>query len=346
MRNSLRHLRLAALSSIVMASTMKIRLLSEKDIRTVVPTAAEIVGLVEQAYRLDAAGKAEVPTKIGVHPDRPNTFLHAMPAWVGGETRALGMKWVSYFPGNFGQGIPDSHGIIVLNEPDHGQPCCFMEGMYVTFLRTAACAAVATKHLLPRAPKSLGLVGCGGLGLWSLRIMSAVFPSLERVMVSSRTAATRERFCAEMAREGSWAIKPVSDPSQAMRDMDIVVSSVPPTETFPLTGDAFTPGTAFIPLDVVNSWSDDVLQMADRVVADDPPHFAKQVRARSSQDFPAMRAPVLTQDLVMGKTARASETDRNIVAVCGIASTDVVIGWEIYRRALAANVGVDFDIYG
>ena len=93
---------------------MKIRLLSEKDIRTVVPTAAEIVGLVEQAYRLDAARKAEVPTKIGVHPDRPNTFLHAMPAWVGGETRALGMKWVSYFPGNFSQGIPDSHGIIVL----------------------------------------------------------------------------------------------------------------------------------------------------------------------------------------------------------------------------------------
>ncbi|MGN6459675.1 MAG: hypothetical protein ACTHLY_00570 [Pseudolabrys sp.] len=325
---------------------MKIRLLSEKDIRAVVPTAAEIVGLVEQAYRLDAAGKAEVPTKIGVHPDRPKTFLHAMPAWVGGGTRALGMKWVSYFPGNFSHGIPDSHGIIVLNEPDHGQPCCFMEGMYVTFLRTAACAAVAAKHLLPREPKSLGLVGCGGLGLWSLRIMSAVFPSLERVVVSSRTAETRENFCAEMAKEGAWAINPVSEPSQAMRDLDIVVSSVPPTETHPLTGDDFTPGTVFIPLDVVNSWSDDVMQRADRVIADDPSHFAKQVGARSSHDFPAMRAPVLTQDLVTGKATRAGKFDRSIVAVCGIASTDVVVGWEIYRRALAANVGTDFDMHG
>ena len=42
----------------------------------------ETVALVEQAYRLDAEGKAEVPTKIGVHPDRANTFLHAMrPGW-------------------------------------------------------------------------------------------------------------------------------------------------------------------------------------------------------------------------------------------------------------------------
>jgi ornithine cyclodeaminase/alanine dehydrogenase-like protein (mu-crystallin family) len=102
----------------------------------------------------------------------------------------------------------------------------------------------------------------------------------------------------------------------------------------------------FIPLDVTNAWSDDVLLMADRVVADDPPHFAKQVRARSSQDFPAMRTPVLTQDLVTGKATRAGESDRSIVAVCGIASTDVVVGWEIYRRALAANIGTEFDMHG
>ena len=144
--------------------SMKIRLLSEKNVRSVAPTPPEVVALVEQAYRLDAEGKVEVPTKIGVHPERANTFLHAMPAWVGGA-RALGMKWVSYFPGNFDRGLPDSTGIIILNDPEHGLPCCIMEGMYVTFLRTAACAAVAAKYLAPRPPKTLGLIGCGGLGL-------------------------------------------------------------------------------------------------------------------------------------------------------------------------------------
>jgi ornithine cyclodeaminase/alanine dehydrogenase-like protein (mu-crystallin family) len=78
-----------------------------------------------------------------------------MPAWVNGAP-ALGMKWVSYFPGNFDRGLPDSTGIIILNDPEHGLPCCIMEGLYVTFLRTAACAAVAAKYLAPRPPKSLG----------------------------------------------------------------------------------------------------------------------------------------------------------------------------------------------
>ena len=207
--------------------SMKIRLLSEKNIRSVAPTLPEIVALVEQAYRLDAEGKAEVPTKIGVHPERANTFLHAMPAWVGGA-RALGMKWVSYFPGNSDRGLPDSTGIIILNDPDHGLPCCIMEGMYVTFLRTAACAAVAAKYLAPRPPKTLGLIGCGGLGLWSLRTMTATFPSIEQVFVSSRTRRSREEFCAKMTQEGNWTITPVEDPLQAVRNMDIVVTSIPP----------------------------------------------------------------------------------------------------------------------
>jgi alanine dehydrogenase len=324
---------------------MQVRLLSEKNIRSVVPTLPEIVALVEQAYRLDAEGKAEVPTKIGVHPERANAFLHAMPAWVG-DARALGMKWVSYFPGNFDRGLPDSTGIVILNHPDHGLPCCIMEGMYVTFLRTAACAAVASKYLAARAPRTLGLIGCGGLGRWTLRVMSAVFPSIEQVLVSSRTRGSREAFCAEMGQAGEWAITPVDDPLQAVRNVDIVVTSIPPGEVKPVTSEALTPGTLFIPLDLVNSWQDGVLRAADRVLADNPAHFSAQVQARRATAFPALKAPGKIQDLVVGKLPRASTFDRNVVAVCGIASTDVMVGWEIYRRACSADVGLEFDMLG
>jgi ornithine cyclodeaminase/alanine dehydrogenase-like protein (mu-crystallin family) len=309
---------------------MPIRLLSEKNVRSVVPSLPEIVALVEQAYRLDAQGKAEVPTKIGVHP-RANGFLHAMPAWVG-EIRALGMKWVSYFPGNFDRGVPDSAGIIILNDPEHGWPCCIMEGMHVTFLRTAACAAVAAKYLAPRPPKTLGLIGCGGLGLWSLRVMSAVFPSIEQVYVSSRTRRSREEFCAKMSGEGNWRIASVDDPLQAVRDIDIVVTSIPPGDVKPVTGAAFTPGQLLIPLDLVNSWQDDVLACADRVAADNPAHFSAQVQAKRQNASFRLKAPVRIQDLVVGKSPRASASDRSMIALCGIASTDVVVGWEIYRR--------------
>ena len=329
---------------------MPVRLLSEKDVRFLVPTLPEVVALVEQAYRLDGEGKAEVPTKIGVHPGRANSLLHAMPAWVG-EARALGMKWVSYFPGNAERGLPDLAGIIVLNDPEHGQPCCIMEAMLVTFLRTAACAAVAAKHLAPREPRTLGLIGCGGLGRWSLRVMTAVFPSIEQVYVSSRTRRSREDFCASMAADGDWQITPVDDPLLAVRNIDIVVTSIPPcfspgADCRPVAAAAFTAGTLLIPLDLMHSWQDDVLACADRIAADNPAHFSAQVQTRRPAAFPALKPPVRIQDLVIGKLPRAAASDRNVIAVCGIASTDIVVAWEIYRRACAQNVGLQFDLQG
>jgi ornithine cyclodeaminase/alanine dehydrogenase-like protein (mu-crystallin family) len=59
-----------------------------------------------------------------------------------------------------------------------------------------------------------------------------------------------------------------------------------------------------------------------------------------------LQETVKIQDLVSGQAQRSSPSDRNVVAVCGIASTDVVLGWEIYRRACAEKVGVEFDMHG
>src|SRR5580704_7822461 len=52
-----------------------------------------------------------------------------------------------------------------------GLPLCIMEGMHVTFVRTAACATVAARHILAAPPRSLGLIGCGRLARWTLRMM-------------------------------------------------------------------------------------------------------------------------------------------------------------------------------
>lgn len=324
-------------------TTQPLRLLSEQDIRALGLSLSEVIDLTEQAYRLDAEGQTEVPTKIGVHPDRPASFLHAMPAWVAGN-RSLGMKWVSYFPGNFDGGMADSTGLIVLNDPDHGHPVCIMEGMYITFLRTAACAAVAVRALIERDPETLMLVGCGGLGRWSLRVMTAAFPSLHTVYVSSKTAASRERFAEELAGEGAPRIIPIDEPAEAIRASDIVVSSVPPGGGQPVTADCLAPGSFFIPLDLTNAWHDDVPAAMDRIVADNPENLAGLLtRARPAARLEPERIE-RTQNLVAGRGTKAGRHERTFVGVCGIASTDVVIGWEIFRRAVTAEAGTLFQM--
>jgi len=176
--------------------------------------------------------------------------------------------------------------------------------------------------------------------------LTAAFPSIEQVFVSSRTQRSREEFCAKMSPGTSWKISPVDDPLQAVRNVDIVVSSMPPGDTQPVTGDALTPGTLFIPLDIVNSWQDSVLLAVDRVAADNPANFAAQVQGKRASAFAGLKQTIRTQEAVAGRTARATASERMLIAVCGIASTDVVVGWEIYRRACAANVGLEFDMFG
>lgn len=322
-------------------------ILSERDIRAVAPSRREIVEIVEATYRMDADGKAEVPTKIGVHPGRTNSFIHAMPAWVAGD-RSLGVKLISYYPGNFERGVHNSTGLIVLYDPDDGQPLAIMEGMWITFARTVASAAVAAKHLSVPEPRRLGLVGCGGLGEWSLLTMTEMFPSLREIFVSSRRAKSREAFCRRFAEQGPWSLRPVPEPRQAVEAMDIVISSTPQQAEPRLFGAWWSPGTLAIPLDYPYAWDDAAYAMADVLYSDDRVRLDLYEKTAAGAGRPGLRFPRdhrTLQELCAGRAAGRADPEARIFAiVTGIASTDVTVAAEIYRRAKAAGLGTEIAL--
>ena len=326
-----------------MAKRIEVSVLSEQDIVASSPSRAEIIGIIERTYLACAdEGASQIPTKIGVHPGTsPGSFCHAMPAWIAPE-RALGMKWISYFPGNgaAGLGVPDSSGIIVLNDPDNGMPLAILEGMWITYARTAACAAVAARHLAADGAVRLGLVGCGGLGKWSLRMLSEALPALREIRVASRSKESRERFCREMSAEGPWNLVPVDSNEDAVRGMDIVVSSIQKTATPQALESWWSAGTLVIPLDVAGCWDVATFERADRVITDG---YAAFVRA-AARDRPALNLPesrhVRLEDVVAGRApGRASPHERAIAIPTGVASVDMTLAWEIYRRARDAGRG-------
>ncbi len=321
-----------------MVRRIEIRVLSEQQVSQVGPPLKDMVDIVEDTYRMAGRGEAEVPTKMGVHPEWEGSFCHAMPAWVS-PARALGMKWISYYPGNTARDLPDSTGIIILNDPDTGQPVTVMEGMWITYARTAACAAVAARHLANPNPVRLGLVGCGGLGRWSLRVLSEIFPTLVDVKVSSRTAASREAFCAELGKVGRWRLAPADRIEDAVRGMDIVISSIPKSSQAPLHETFWSKGTLAIPLDVTAAWDDACFARADVFVSDGFEAFTRlAARQRPGMKFP--ERPVDLADVVLGRVSGRTAAAQRIMAIpTGVASVDMTLGWEIYRRACAAGLG-------
>ena len=145
-----------------------------------------------------------------------------------------------------------------------------------------------------------------------------------------------------MAKESQYDIRPVDDVRHAVEGADVVVSSIPPSSDRPVRGEWLSPGSVFIPLDIVNAWHASALRGASRIVADNPAHFLSQVRNRRPDAFDESDCADRLQNIIAGQGTAAAPEGRTFVAVCGIASTDVVIGWEIYRRATAAGVGRPF----
>ncbi|RKY60680.1 MAG: ornithine cyclodeaminase family protein, partial [Candidatus Latescibacterota bacterium] len=108
----------------------KLLYLSRADVEAVGLPMRRVIELLEDAFREKGMGRVEMPPKPGVHP-RPDAFIHAMPAYIP-ATGAVGVKWVSGYPENTKRGLPYISGLIVLNDPDTGLPCCVMDATWVT----------------------------------------------------------------------------------------------------------------------------------------------------------------------------------------------------------------------
>jgi ornithine cyclodeaminase/alanine dehydrogenase-like protein (mu-crystallin family) len=112
----------------------------------------DVVGVLEDAFTQKAAGLVQNPPKPAVHP-RPDAFINAMPAYLGGSDR-VGIKWVSGYEGNREKGLPYIYGVLLLTDADTGRPLALIDGTWITEMRTAGVPA--SFFATSRAPRYRG----------------------------------------------------------------------------------------------------------------------------------------------------------------------------------------------
>lgn len=111
----------------------------------------------------------EMPAKIGVHPYR-EVFYHAMPAYVPSKN-AVGLKWIEYYPGNPEKfGLPQTTGLLIMNDVLTGRPVALMDATLITAMRTPAVTAIAAADLNSGAT-TFGMYGCGVQGIEHCRFI-------------------------------------------------------------------------------------------------------------------------------------------------------------------------------
>ena len=197
--------------------------LSQQDVVSLGLTMGEVLEAITVAFREHGEGGVEMPPKPGVH-SRPDAFLHAMPAYIP-ALHAIGMKWVSGYPGNPARGLPYINGLLILNDDETGLPLAVMDCVWITAKRTGAATALSAKYLARPESSVVGILGCGVQGHSNLEALRLLFP-LSRVVAYDTEAAQLDRF-ARYAQECGLEVIQVGAPREAVTGCDLVVTAGP-----------------------------------------------------------------------------------------------------------------------
>jgi alanine dehydrogenase len=115
----------------------------------------KLVDALAAAHAELSADTAKLVPRVGVWSGKG--VLGAMPGYA--PSAGMGCKLVTLFEGN--RDRPTHQALIALVDPETGTPTALMDGTYITAMRTAAAAALATK-LLSRSDSSvLAILGTG-----------------------------------------------------------------------------------------------------------------------------------------------------------------------------------------
>jgi alanine dehydrogenase len=191
---------------------MQILMLNETEVQKLLDPEA-LLDALAAGFGALSEGLVDAPKRIGV--SVPNTgFLLAMPAYQQGQE--IGVKLVSVFHDNERFGIPSHQALICLFDPGTGTPISFMDGNYITALRTAGAAALSTRLLAREDARVLAIVGAGVQGRAHLTMLPRV-RRFSEIRVASRHLAHAEQLAATDTR-----VRTVGSAEEAMRGADVV----------------------------------------------------------------------------------------------------------------------------
>lgn len=315
----------------------KILYLSKANIVSLDLDMGKIIAALEQMFREKGEGRVEMPPKPGIHP-RPDSFIHAMPAYIPGLNSA-GMKWVSGYPENLGKGLPYISGLIILNDPETGLPLAVMDCTWITAKRTGAATAIAAKYLARLDSAVVGILGCGVQGRSNLEALKILFP-IKRALSYDVSATARDLYIKEMTEKFGLEVLPAREPKDAVSGCDIVVTAGPILKIPHVT---IQPGWlnagAFASLvDFDSYWHPNALREVDKFCTDDVPQLEYYKTVGYFQNIPPIYADL--GELVTGrKPGRENRDERTMTCNLGLALDDMATAPLVYRLALERGVG-------
>ena len=194
--------------------------ISEADVAKVLKY-EQLIQVIENSLTDFSAGRVIQPVRNMLTIEEGQRFLGVMPAVTPG---GMGAKLVSFYPKNAGSDVPTHLAMILLFEPETGQPLACIDGRLITEMRTAAASAAVTKYASPEGSKVLALLGSGVQAQAHLEALRHVCEFTE-VRVWSRTPDRALHFA------DTHGVKAM-DLEAAVQGADVIVTATNALEPF------------------------------------------------------------------------------------------------------------------
>jgi alanine dehydrogenase len=258
-----------------------------------------------------------------------------MPAYVNG---AAGIKWVSVYPHNPHDNLPSVMACIVLSDPSTGRVLAFMDGTYITGIRTGAAGGVAVKYLARKDSKVIGMIGAGTQAKTQLMAIAEVLSKIDDVKVYDLFNEASQKYVKEMHAKLGLNLHSVATIEEAT-EADIVVTTTPSTKQV-VMDKHIRPGTHINAIGADAKGKEELeanILLRAKVIVDDieQASHSGEINVPISQGLMTVDNIHCTLgEVVAGyKKGRESDEEITIFDSTGLAIEDIICAQLVYEKA-------------
>lgn len=325
-----------------------IKILSEVELRKLVPLDMNAVDCIANGFTALAAGNVVMPPIMTLMVPDHNGEVCVKTAYVP-RIDSFAIKMSPGFFDNPKLGLASTSGLMVLFSSATGiLEAMLLDNGYLTDLRTAAAGAVAAQHLARSDSNNVCIVGAGAQAKLQLKALTLVRP-ITHATIWARDSSKSEATASSLSYELGINVTASPDLAGAVNRADIIVTTTPSKEPLVMS-DWLRPGQHITAVGSDQEYKVELdpacLAKATLYVPDSQAQCAIKGELRSaleSRIIPTDRRFSELGEITAGRASgRLSDQDITIADLTGTGVQDTAIATFARQRAEAAAVGTTF----
>jgi ornithine cyclodeaminase len=320
-------------------------ILNSAEIKECVQFNAELIPIIEDAFKSLSLGKTVMPPILRVDIEKYHGESDVKAAYIEGLD-SFAVKVASGFFNNPKLGLPSSNGLMILLDSETGViKSVLLDKGYLTDVRTAIAGAIASKYLSNPESSTVAIIGTGIQARMQLEALSLV-RDIKNVNVWSRDIKKTHAYIEDVSKNINLNFTAFDNTNEVVNNADILITTTPSKK--PLVDFSSLPKGIHITAmgsdaEEKNELEPDIIKNCDVYVPDSQAqtsilgelnHAIKNNLIKSDMIFNDLGKIIINPEL-----GRKNNDDITVADLTGTGVQDTAIARYAYSIAINKNLG-------